>query len=148
MTDCTQIKSELRTALFAATERANQWRGRCVNLFARAEATVGAKLAAKEPGKKLPMLVSQKVQRLGNSLESEADKEKLGDFALLLADRTALTHGSGKVWLSEGGTWLLTLDWSTAKGPERRTFSNKEADAFHDRLRDLVCNLEKMLRGR
>ena len=147
MTDCSPIKFELRAALSAATEEANQWRGRCVNLFACAEAAIGTGLAAKEPDKKLPMLVSQKAQRLSNCLESDDARQKLGEFAVLLADRTALTHGVGSLWVNDGGKWFLTLDWSTAKGPERRTFSSQEAETFHNRLRTLVRSLEKIFRA-
>ena len=147
MTDCAPIKSELRTALAVATEEANQWRGRCVNLFACAEAAIGAALVNKEPGKKLPMLVSQKAQRLSIHLESNDARQKLGDFAVLLADRTALTHGAGRLWVTDGDRWLLTLDWTTSKGPERRTFSSEEAKTFHDRLRTLVRSLEPTFRS-
>ena len=146
MTDCAPIKSHLRTALAAATDEANQWRGRCVNLFACAEVAIGTGLAAREPGKKLPMLISQKAQRLSKCVESDAARKALGDFAVLLADRTALTHGAGRLWVSDGGNWLLTLDWSTSKGPERRTFSSKEAETFHSRLRALVRSLESTFR--
>ena len=146
MTDCAPIKSELNAKLLDATEAANGWRGRCVNLFARAEAVIGAALASREPGKKAPMLVSQKAKRLAGHLTSKVVEQSLNDFVSFLGDRTALTHGTGKLWVDERGPWLLTLDWVGGGGPGRRVFASWEAESFHNDLRAVVQRLERQLR--
>lgn len=146
MTDCTPISSELRTSLAKATDSANQWRGRCINLFARAEWAIGTTLATKESGKKPPMLVSQKAKRVAAHLTSTETCQCLDEFVAFLADRTALTHGTGKLWVDEGGSWLLTLEWAGGTGPVRRVFASIEAEAFHKELRTVVQRLERRLR--
>ena len=49
-----------------AVDRANSWRGRCINLFARGERAVAqALMTANKPGK-VPQLLGQKLERLAN----------------------------------------------------------------------------------
>ena len=147
MTDCTPIESGLGIALSMATEEANGWRGRCVNLFARAEFAVGGALLERQPAARMPMLVGQKVQRLSDDLNSPEIRKRLDEFAALLADRTALTHGRGKPWVDKSGSWLLTLEWVSNKGLERRVFTAKEAMAFHQQLRTAVQRVEAALKS-
>ena len=131
----------------AATEAANGWRGRCVILYSRAEILIGQALLRREPTAKLPMLISKKVERLHKLGGADELLSVLESFGRLLVERTALTHGSGKLWIAGKGKWLLTLEWLSSRGAERRIFTGEEASNFHKELRTAVQHLERALKS-
>ena len=107
---------------------------------------VGVALRARQPTAKLPMLISQKVRRLSENLADPEVRASLEEFTEFLSDRTALAHGKGKIWIDGADGWLLTLEWVSGKGPERRIFTAKEAMDFRKRLLTAVRRVEAALK--
>lgn len=136
----------ISVALRDAIDAANGWRGRCVNLFARAERALGEALLSFEPGKKPPMLASQKADRLQKLHAPDSAASILDEFARLLVDRAPLAHGVGKVWIDDTKSWLLRLDWLSGTDWRQRAFTADEAKAFHAQLRAVVQQLERVLK--
>jgi hypothetical protein len=128
-----------------ATEAANAWRGRCVNLFARGELAISAALLETDPAAKVPRLLGQRLQLLRDAKKGLAAITHLENFAALLGERTALTHGSCKPWAGSGG-WMLTLEWYSGIQRERRMFTERETEEFHRQLRTAVHRMESALR--
>jgi hypothetical protein len=140
------VERTLIAAHRAAIDEANEWRGRCVNLYGRAETKIAEALIAIEPDKKPPMLFSKKVERLQAIGGSAKLLGALQRLAALLGDRAALTHGAGKVWIDDKGKWLFTLEWAAGKTMSRRVFTRDEAAAFHDQVRAVTQLLESALK--
>ena len=107
----------------SAVDRANAWRGRCIDTLAQGEAAVtdcllrmvndadrGAKVKAER-------LLGQRLQSLANAIDPNgpfaADGKgavsKLKDFREHEALRTMLCHGKGKVLVDCSGRWSLFL---------------------------------------
>jgi hypothetical protein len=146
------IESELQSAFNNATAEVNQWRGRCINLFANGERIVGDALAKRNPvGTKLPMLVSQKVKQLASDLTGSdpALLEHLNDFGALLVTRSALTHGVATVWLDRSKSWRVVLQWvsirASVRKHEEQAFTRSEAESFRRALQSVVQRLEQAL---
>jgi hypothetical protein len=125
-----------------AVERANAWRGRCVNLFARGEAVIGHALVASTAGRPLPMLLSQRISRLRKSAAVGANQElALDEFSALASERNAIVHGTGKVFVERSGRWFLVLETLGRTGPSETTFSQSRAEERGLALKQTVDRL-------
>ena len=126
----------------AATERANAWRGRCVNQFARGELIVGEALLAQSAIKTLPMLLSQRIARL-SSLVKDAPKkvDALEAFSGLSDLRNAIVHGSGTIFIDGEGNWLITLRAAGRSGLDQASISQDQADERLVEVRQTVDRL-------
>ncbi|HJR83419.1 MAG TPA: hypothetical protein VJ775_05785, partial [Sphingomicrobium sp.] len=88
MTAPESFELPITDTLHAATEAANGWRGRCVNLYSRAETLIGHALLHREPTAKPPMLIGKKVERLQKLGGADELLSALESFGRFLVDRT------------------------------------------------------------
>lgn len=132
--------------LFAdATARVNEWRGRCIDAFARAEAaTTGCLMALAETkergdGVRLPHLIGQRFEALADMFAADAPFAAEAGGALAAVEvmkarlhlRTMLCHGVGRVTLDRNGRWTLVLNVETLRSRRtaRETLALTEAEA-------------------
>ena len=136
-----------------AVVRVNEWRGRCMDAFARAEAAVVESLLgiglgpAGTPARRLPHLVGQRFERLAASL-AEAAPEGGGDAAAAAAALAAfrihdrlrpfLCHGVASVALDRRARFVVVLRLWEGSGREfargALTFDEREACDARDGL--------------
>lgn len=136
------IPQLLQEAHRRAIDDANRWRGQCVNQFARGEMAIGKALLVAEPGKKLPMLLSQKIEALCKKCPAETKRQKaLVEFHELADQRNALVHGDGKVFIDQRGRWLLSLRSLSRMDVSTTTFLEDDASIFSERLQKVVQQL-------
>ena len=130
-----------------AIEEANQWRGRMINLYARAENQIGRALASKANGR-LPMLFSQKISQLKKLIVGDAKLRGIVEqLEVRLGERNSLVHGVGSVWVAPNGRWLLELSHHGRKGVERFAVQGDDAEAQRDDLAKIAQRLESKLKG-
>lgn len=112
-----------------ATCRVNEWRGRCLDSFARAEAAVTECLMAlaevKERGAAVPLphLVGQRFEALVTAFAANGPFRAEGSCALAAVEqcrahsrvRTMLCNGIGRVTLDRHGAWTLVLRVATLR---------------------------------
>ncbi len=131
-----------------AVEEANQWRGRLINLFAKAECAITRALSNSLPDNKIPILLSQKISRLR---EARSSDERLVDclktLETRLDERNSLVHGEGQVWLNRRGGWQLQLCHQVRSGITEFTLCGDEAKSGHDDLHKLVQRLSAKLKA-
>ena len=134
--------SPLQEAHRDATDRANAWRGKCVNQFALGEWIICSALAAQSDAKALPMLLSQRITRLSAASQGAPRKQAaLDKFRELASLRNAIVHGAGKVYLDAEGRWLLTMRTFDRSGPSAISLSQEQADKNYDDLKKVVQRL-------
>ena len=137
-----KIAISLQDAHGDAIERANAWRGRCVNLFARGEAIIGQTLIARAPGQPLPMLLSQRIARLRKAVAGTGDQEQaLDEFSAFANERNAIVHGEGKVFIDRNGGWLLILRSIGRNGANEVTVMQSAAE---ERRRALKLTIDRL----
>ena len=129
-----------------ATYDANHWRGRLINIYAKAEARVSDALLALAPDKALPLLFSQKITRLKRLVSDEIIFQELAKLEGRLSERNALVHGEGKVWIDLKGDWLLHLHNPGRAGEQPHALSCDTIKSRHDELNKLVQRLTSKLR--
>jgi hypothetical protein len=113
--------AQLRVPFEAARNAAAEWRGRCLDVFARSEAAVTETLLAlaqvddRGASLKLPHLVGQRYDALFNAVsnggpfaaEGKAAVEPLAGFRKHDSFRTQISHGVFTVTLDHRGQWHL-----------------------------------------
>lgn len=128
-----------------ATSRVNEWRGRCLDSFTRAEAAVTeclialAEVEGKGQQVRLPHLVGQRLDALAQAVAAGGPFEAEGTGASLALERfrvhdsfrNMLCHGVGKVTLDPQGTWTLVLRLAALRSRRlsRDTLALTEAEA-------------------
>ena len=130
-----------------ATERANAWRGRCLNLFCRAERLISEDLARTSAADKLPLLLSQRLARLAKASEEQSPRLKaLIAFDALLDLRNAVAHGEGSIFIDTKGQWLLLLEYRSRTGLIERAIRETHSKALHTEIHKAVQRLEAYLK--
>ncbi|WAJ29069.1 hypothetical protein [Antarcticirhabdus aurantiaca] len=135
-----------------ATTRANEWRGRCIDVFSRTEAAVAKTLAAMShcPHRggqvALPHLVGQRFEALASAIASSGPFHREGACAAEALERfrehdrlrPALCHGVGHITLDGRGRWTLVLRFAAFRGgklaDELVVVTQAEADDVLDDL--------------
>ena len=103
---------------------------------------IGKALLDAQPEKKLPMLLSQKIEALLRQCPPGTKKHKaMVEFRELADQRNALVHGDGKVFVDQRGRWLLSLRSLSRVDVDTTTFLEDDASAFCDRLQKVVQQL-------
>jgi hypothetical protein len=133
-----------------ATARVNEWRGRCLDAFTRAETAVTETLAALAGcGKRgarvtLPHLVGQRYQALADAIapggpfaaEGGASADALDRCQKLNDLRTMLCHGTCRVTLDRSGRWTVVMKRVTLKANQivhdQFAVTEREAQALRD----------------
>lgn len=142
------VIATLEQAHRMAVEDANQWRGRMINWYAKAENQISRALLKVKAESLLPMLFSQKISQL--------KKLAAGDHHLLdivqqlevrLDERNSLVHGDGSIWIGRNGRWLLQLSHHGRKGISRLEIHKDDAESRCDDLARLVRRLESKLKN-
>ena len=139
----------------AATKRMNEWRGRCLAIFARAELAVTKCLVAMAavPGKgdavRLPHLVGQRFEALAGAIAAGGPFATGGDklqtsidqFRGHAAFRALLSHGSCDVLLDRRGgcTFVLHMLCLRNRSAETERLFLSEAEAECLRLEISRC---------
>ena len=144
-----KISAALPPDPFRCAEReVNEWRGRCMHAFARAEACVSECLLAlsKAPGGEQDMLLAhlagQKYEALSRILSAKGVHQKLlaslTEFRRYDGKRAALCHGCSRVTLAPDGDWTVVFRLLTFRsGAESReivVFEKDEAGSFCEEL--------------
>lgn len=149
-----------------ALRQVNEWRGRCMDAFARAEAGVTNCLVflSNIPGRgeqvRLPHLVGQRYEALtsviaaGGAFELEASKVASALESVRAHDsfRTMLCHGVGDVTLSPHGRWTIVFRLvslrSRRASSEVLALKQKEAEQLRDEVirasKELCSQLDSM----
>ena len=140
------IEPSLSSAHRAAVEEANCWRGRCVNLFARGERIVSEALIAFHGHAKLPMLTSQRLDRLSKALDDKPRTAKaLAAFGDLADVRNVIVHGESRVFIDVNGKWLLHLTWFDRTGNVQRVIDQAEGEKLVRQVHQCVQRLGSLL---
>lgn len=97
-----------------ANAAVNAWRGRCIDVFARAEASVSETMLvyAGAASSRFPHLVGQRFEALFKVINDEGNSkavEALAAFRLHDPLRSFLCHGVGKVTLDRDGDWQVVI---------------------------------------
>ena len=130
-----------------ATARANAWRGRCLNYFCRAERLISDELERASETEKLPLLLSQRLNRLTKGCDtSSARSHAIAAFEKLLNLRNAVAHGDGSIFIDAKGQWLLLLEYRSRTGLIERTIRETNAKALHIEIHKVVQRLEAHLK--
>lgn len=123
----------------------DEWRGHCLNYFARFEAAVSKSLeAAKEAGRvaKIRHLAGQQLADLivlseeveGTSKQLKAFSNALNAWQIIEPKRQFLAHGVGTLAHEQNGDWLLLLDVNSYRSNvasfTRWAVREKEAEHF------------------
>jgi hypothetical protein len=136
------IEQTLPDPYRSAIGEVNCWRGCCVNHFARGELAIGRALQAAAPGKKLPMLLSQKFEALRKLCPDGSKKQKaIVDFGAISDDRNSIVHGEGRVYIDHLGNWVLSLRSLNRDSIRTTYFLEAEAEDFRNRLKRVVHQL-------
>ena len=130
-----------------ATADANQWRGRLINHYAKAEARVSDALHRIEPDRAPPLLLSQKISRLKKLSADPTLIEQLATLEGRLAERNLLVHGEGKIWVDPNGEWLLQLRQRGRAGEQQHMLCRDTVKPCHDELHKLVQRLTEKLKA-
>jgi len=160
MTAVTKIVPALpREPFLSAIRDVNEWRGRCLHLFAEAELAVSGCLQTlsqvPERGKKIRRrhLIGQRYEDLANALSADGPFENEGKKVLealraireLDATRAMLCHGASEVTLDSLGGWTAVFRHFTfgagASVEEVRVVTQSEATALQKELRQKVKRL-------
>lgn len=142
-----------------ATACVNEWRGRCLDAFARAEAAATECLMAmaevKDRGAtvRLPHLAGQRFESLAVAFAQDGAFAAEGAAALTAVDamrarsgvRAMLCHGVGRVTLNRNGKWTLVLRLTTLRNRQiiRDVLVVTEAEA--GQLRDEIGRASQTL---
>lgn len=134
----------------AAELRVNEWRGRCLGIFAKAEATVTdcllALAAVEGRGQQvgLPYLVGQRLEALSSAfavgapfeVEGRPAARALAEYREHDALRPMLCHGVFTLTLDRRGTWTIVLRLTALRSrcASRETMVLTEAEA------EAICN--------
>ena len=133
----------------AADPSADEWRGRCLNLFARGELAVLRTLeVGRESGliSKIPHLAGQRIAALQVMTGQLQLTEKqvlgldnsIGEWQRLEQRRLFLAHGVMRLAFEPRGKWVLLLDVRVHRAQrasdDRWTVTQEEAGAFHAEL--------------
>ena len=110
------VEPTLRNAHDAAIGAVNEWRGHCVERYARLEFDVTETLSAMAavPGTNVsvPHNFGEKVKKLRAAIDSGGPfahpkiAKALDEFTDHLGRRNLLVHATGKVWIDSHGDWL------------------------------------------
>jgi len=164
------LKPALPLELFnEAIARVNEWRGRCLDGFARAEMAVAECLAAmSEAGDKAPrvgppQLVGQRYEVLAAAIAAGGPfAAQAGGVASVLERfrahhdlRNMLAHGVGRVTLDRSGRWTVVLKVMTSRGGrachDAMALTEREAEEIGTevgRLSQVLCSQLGQLRSR
>jgi hypothetical protein len=140
----------------AALERANIWRGECIQQFAEIERSIGDALQLLSDAKPALKIKSggqirqsfEELKRVSGAKGSKVQfvAKSLDEIDRLIEWRAHLTHGVLSVWRGKAGRWLLTLEHRDSAGREPvriHAIPRREADAMLDRLASEVETLQK-----
>ncbi|HET9335731.1 MAG TPA: hypothetical protein VFO12_04905 [Sphingomicrobium sp.] len=130
-----------------ATADGNQWRGRLINLYARAEGRISDALHRVEPDRTLPLLLSQKISRLKKLSTDPLLIEELAKLEGRLGERNSLVHGEGKIWIDPNGEWLLQLSQRRRAGDVQHMLQSDTVKSCHAELHKLVQRLASKLKA-
>ncbi|MGI4732545.1 MAG: hypothetical protein ACRYFW_12480 [Janthinobacterium lividum] len=147
------------TAIFdwtAAADLADVWRGRCLELFGRAERAISETLIHLNTGKPIstatfPRMLGQKVAELERLLAASDAVPAAKALTALRAFReqdplrSYLCHGTIGIMLDEEGEWHVLLRMLVFKTGvtvrDERLLSRTETESCHDALRLAVQRL-------
>ena len=123
----------------AAIRAANEWRGRCINWFARMENVVMTALAHEAKGVKAESLFSQKLTRLERALAGNPRAMKaIAGLRDLVEVRNTIVHCEATVFEAKG-KWLL--QFADFEGRVCRRISDDEGEAI---CRDLQARVDRL----
>ena len=125
-----------------AIHDANAWRGRCINLFARAERVVTNSL----PGASKPKapLLGQKLDMLAKAMSDRAEVlASINAFKELTELRNAIVHREGRVFSDAKGGWLLQFE--ATPGNDCLRVSDLEAEELRRQIQRAVDKLASNL---
>ena len=110
------IERALKDTHLAAIDAVNQWRGHCVERYARLEhevtMTLSAMAAAPGSTVRVPHNFGEKVKSLRGAITADGPfanpklAKALDSFEDHLTRRNLLVHSSGKIWIDQNGRWL------------------------------------------
>jgi hypothetical protein len=156
----TAFPATLRDERFdAAIARVNEWRGRCLDAFSRAEFAVTECLLAmaSDPvrGKniKLPHLIGQRYEALAAAVGEAglyaAEGRKVAAALSRLrqhdALRSVLCHGVGEVTLSRSGQWTLVLRLVSLRARRAEESVSVVQQEEGERTRDMLVGASRQL---
>jgi hypothetical protein len=144
-----------------AIARVNEWRGRCLDAFSRAECAVTQCLLAmandpaRGKGIKLPLLVGQRYEALaaavgeGGPYVVEGGKVATALPRLRAHDvlRTMLCHGVGEVTLSRNGEWTLVLRMVSLRARRAEETVRIVQQEESEQTRDTLVRASQQLRA-
>jgi hypothetical protein len=129
----------------AACRRVNEWRGRCVDAFSRAEDAVTkclivlGQVSDRGQTVKQPHLIGQRYEALSTAISAQgpfAEEGRAASSALQSMQRHStfrneICHGVAKVAVDRSNRWLIVLRTTTLRGnrAERSTLAIDEAEA-------------------
>ena len=140
-----------------ARTQINEWRGRCLDLFAKGENAIADLLvgaAAANFEVKLHHLAGQRTKELAKLLDVngpskkqiEAGQRAIERWQKIETKRAPLAHGTLTATMDESGDWYAIFDMvdyrTNSITPIRLTISCKEADEMTNELKTALARLK------
>ena len=144
----------------AANLSADEWRGKCLNLYARAEQAVGSALEDAHRANATPKLRHLAGQRLadlivtveakgGTGKQMKAFSSALGAWKAVESQRQFLAHGVASTSVDIRGCWTLLLDVvvyrNNQRSSDRWAIKQAEGEEFLRSLEDAFAKLSGQL---
>ena len=167
MKPCDADRQVQRERFARATAEVNEWRGRCLDAFTRAEAAIAEcllSLAAVEgrgPRTRLRHLGGQQLDDLTVAIaedgpfgrEGKDARPSLAAYGGYADRRHVLCHGTSKITLDQRGQWTAVLRTLVFKGGvahrDALALDHREAEQFRDDVirvsKDVCCRLGRMI---
>lgn len=148
MTAIVEIEPTLQSVHRAATEEANAWRGRCIGLFGRGEDAISQFLVLNDRGRKLPVLLGKRLERLSEILDGRTQAlNAVSGFCQLINLRNALAHGNPRIYVDQKGRWLLHMEFADREGRQKRSIRQEEGETICQEVHAAVQRLEDRLKA-
>ena len=131
----------------AAAKEANEWRGRCIALFARGERAVSEHFL-RDATRKLPMLLSQRLDQIAKDFEGHGRvSSAICGFRELLDLRNAVAHGDARYYVDPKGRRLIHFEYFSRRGIEQHTILQEHSEDLHRRIHQAVQRLAARLKA-
>ena len=138
------LQSEINALHREAVRASNEWRGRCMNLFARGERIVTAALTAGGKTVKQNALLSQKLDLLAASGSNQAKLLKcLDEFRGLLDLRNTIVHCEARVLFDIDRRWMS--EFEDFSGATRLRVSDTDGEVLRRKIQQAVDKLRSRL---
>jgi hypothetical protein len=137
------IELTLQAAHRIAVDDASAWRGRCINLFARAERVVAVAISTNKKSAKT-QLFGKRLGLLADAMAGDPSiLAMIESLQSLVETRNTIVHCEGHVFVDLKGHWIL--EFEDGSGEAQLRISKSEAEILRRRIQQSVDRLKSKL---